>query len=59
MAARKLGGVPARQLFTIVTMIAALIAILVLRKRCGMAIEQLFRAMEPPPATQIVDGGAH
>jgi hypothetical protein len=46
--------IPPRQLLTLVTLIACLVAVLLLKSRCGPATEGLFRALEAPLA---VDGG--
>jgi hypothetical protein len=43
-----------RQIVSIVMAIACLIAIIVLKQRCGAATAQLFQAV-----SQVTDGGAH
>jgi hypothetical protein len=42
-----------REIVTIVTMLVALIAIIVLKGRCGPAVGELFKAID----TQASDGG--
>jgi hypothetical protein len=41
-------SIPARQLTTIAMTVALLVAILVLKRRCGETTAQLFRAIEAP-----------
>jgi hypothetical protein len=43
-----------RQLVTIALTVACLIAVIVLQRRCGPAVETIFRALAPP----VSDGGA-
>ena len=47
------GAIPPRQILTILTMIAALVAVIVLKSRCGGAVGTLFKAIDRPTA----DGG--
>jgi hypothetical protein len=39
---------PAGQLITIITTIVALVGILVLKRQCGIAVGNLFKAIEAP-----------
>jgi hypothetical protein len=43
-----------RQIVTILMMIAALVAVIVLKGRCGTAVEGMFKAIDQPALT---DGG--
>ena len=47
------GAIPVRQLVTILTMVAALVAVVILKSRCGTAVGTLFKAID----TQSADGG--
>jgi hypothetical protein len=47
------GAIPARQIITILTMVAALVAVIVLKSRCGGAMGNLFKAID----SQTADGG--
>jgi hypothetical protein len=47
------GAIPARQIISILTMVAALVAVIVLKSRCGGAVGTLFKAID----TQVSDGG--
>jgi len=47
--------VPARQIVTILMLVATVVAIGVLKGRCGSAVEGMFRALDSVPLT---DGGA-
>jgi hypothetical protein len=58
MAKRNGYAPPTGQLITLATMLVALVALMVLKSRCGMAVEQMFRAIEAPGAPSGVgDGG--
>jgi hypothetical protein len=49
-------NLPVRQLVTIATLIVTLVALIVLKRRCGVAMEGMFKALDPPrPA--VSDGG--
>jgi hypothetical protein len=47
------GAIPARQILTIVTMLVALVAVIILKSRCGGAVGTLFKAIDQ----QSADGG--
>jgi hypothetical protein len=47
-------NIPVRQIITIITMIALLVAVLVMQRRCGAAMGNLFQAIGPVN----VDAGA-
>ena len=48
-------NIPIRQLITIMTMIALLIAVLVMQRRCGTAMGNLFQAIGPVASDGGVD----
>ncbi len=45
-----------RQIVTIVMMIVGLVAIIVLKGRCGKAVEGMFKAIDQPGQTAVSDG---
>jgi hypothetical protein len=55
MAKRNPNLPPLGQLITIATLLVALVALMLLKSRCGNAVEQMFRAIEAPGS---VDAGA-
>ena len=48
------GAISARQILTIATLIFALVAVVIMKGRCGKAVEGMFKALDPPPTH---DGG--
>jgi len=48
------GTINARQIVTIVMLLGALVAVIVMKSRCGAAVESMFKAIDPPART---DGG--
>ncbi len=52
--ARRPPAFPTGQVVRIAITVALLVAVIVMKNRCGKAAEQLFRAID----THIVDGGA-
>jgi preprotein translocase subunit SecG len=50
-------NIPVRQLITILTMVALLVAVLVMQRRCGAAMGNLFQAIGPASVDAGVDAG--
>jgi hypothetical protein len=51
--------VSGRQIVSIVLLLVCMVLVIVLKSRCGQAVGELFRAVEPPHApAQTVDGAS-
>jgi preprotein translocase subunit SecG len=48
-------NIPVRQLITILTMIVLLVAVLIMQRRCGAAMGNLFQAIGPVSVDASVD----
>jgi hypothetical protein len=54
---KRRSSVPTRQLITIAITIACLVGVIVMKRRCATAVDQMFRAMDQP-GPRSADGGA-
>ncbi len=57
MKRRAPGAIPAGQIISIVVTIGLLVAVIVMKSRCPVAVESLFKAVESRPAADA--GQAH